>query len=427
MRSPFATILACAAVGAVMATSSTDSVAVYDGSTASSVYANIVAELAPPARAVVDFATLYQIGVLTWNKSAAEDAEKAILARDLLYSKDLANTGSGTTRWIGFGLDADGTSQWVFPVNQTGYEPYPKIYNGNVTTGSMYEESVHGSDAVHAVCNGTAFCLRDFWMNGYGEPILPAIGHYAPYDPRTRPWYMKLENITRGAQTRRWTAGFTTWLHDVVITADAALFDSPNADARNFVGVFSSGVSTADVGGKLKALSPPGTVTFVMDKETGILQFSSIPGACGQLDTSSTHGTWIAYLAENSTSDLIASSAAFLSRSIPDVNPVLWEGYWVTVHEITEIGGLALGNPWLVVVLQRACPSSGTFFERTAGSGSMTASDATQANTLGDCAPCPFGMNCMGGLALPFPRDGFWTLMFSYASMADLLSLVRTT
>ena len=137
-------------------------------------------------------------------------------------------------------------------------------------------------------------------------------------------------------------------------------------------------------------------------------------------------------VATQSNYSLIRDSARLVNGDIPAVNPLLWEGYWVTVRELTSIGGLELEVPWLLVFLQPTCLDEGTVFQRSKEGAQVlfssfdassdfppssssrgerarfTAANVTKANALGDCSVCPVGATCPRDLGYPTNKLGYW-------------------
>ena len=239
-----------------------------------------------------------------------------------------------------------------------------------------------------------------------GKPVHPPVVAYSSYDPRDRPWYS--EGRTHGAD---WSSDILTWGSDYLISASISVAEK----FGKFRGVLNAAASIANIESELSSVVPEGAVLYAMQKDTGELVFTSIPGLSGEVSGSS----YVQNYAAASESRAIRESACELQRhdddysycqtstteyTVPSVNPFLWEGYWIEVEEISKIGGLSLRSPWLFVVIQEACTTD-FFFKKTNGASSTF---VTKASSLGDCHPCPENAKCAGGLALPYPKKGFW-------------------
>ena len=99
--------------------------------------------------------------------------------------------------------------------------------------------------------------------------------------------------------------------------------------------------------------------------------------------------TYTQYKATESNNSLVRESSTLLGGRVPSTNQLLWNGYWLSVVEFTEVGGRKFPSPWLVVLLQQTCNQEGEFFKERNSHYSLD--QITEANSLGDCEfliPC---------------------------------------
>ena len=160
--------------------------------------------LASPGEKLIMISSLFRLGQFRWNQTEAADRETADALRLLLFYT-AANGDEQSLKWIGMGMQSDGTSLWTYPAASSGFDQ-PVLYNRTRTAAVMFEESLFGRKSTCEI-DGTSvqFCMRDWWTSRSAAPIAPPIGKYANYDPRTRSWYTSSGNDTR------WRAELTTW------------------------------------------------------------------------------------------------------------------------------------------------------------------------------------------------------------------------
>ena len=116
---------------------------------------------------------------------------------------------------------------------------------------------------------------------GDGAGPNPEVHFLSPlFAPSARYWYVRATDSEKDAS---WHTSAGTWLQRVVISASSRLYDSTNVNTRKFLGVVDAGVSLSDLEDLLVSLSPTDTVSYVMDKDSGKLLVSNIPGASGKL------------------------------------------------------------------------------------------------------------------------------------------------
>ena len=132
--------------------------------------------------------SLHNMGFFRWNRTDGQDEDTVEAVRMQLFNVEAATEIKNSMVWLGVGYQSDGSSQWIYPSNSSGFQR-PKVWRGNGTAGSMWEESVGGRKSR---CGAVErYCLRNWWLRkGFATPARPYFHHWGdPYDPRVRPWY----------------------------------------------------------------------------------------------------------------------------------------------------------------------------------------------------------------------------------------------
>ena len=167
------------------------------------------------------------------------------------------------------------------------------------------------------------------------------------------------------------------------------------SDPTTFLGVSNSGIELSSLEVAMSKLVEGGTnLMYAIDKGSSKLLFASVLGVSGSKITDSA-GKVTGYTqndAAGSTNEIIRATATELLRQsttgkieVPAANPFLFEGLWVEVRELTEIGSLPLVPPWIFVSTDTACSDklgSSEYFMVAVGASSAT---VTAPNSLGEC------------------------------------------
>ena len=427
-------------------------VAEYDKSVAQGVHLTTTTMLADPVDKLLTLRMMLYTKAIEFNTTNATRADRDDVRK--LYFSQLRSATSKTTltTWLGLAFQDDGSNLWLYPGNASYYYDSVESYRGVRVVKEMLEDGWGGRQTTECEGNNLAptfsptprptplptstptskptertwyKCLYGLHLTEMGTAVYPPVATYTNYEPRTRPWYTEAQ--TYGAD---WSSNILTWGADALISGAVPIKNHKG----EFLGVLQTAASIATIEAELSKLVPDGSMVYVFQKETGKIMFTSELGQSGSI----VGGSYQYNYANMSANNVIRESAQELQRQsawysggnyddddatgkyssaykMPNVNPFLFDGYWVEVEEINKIGGLHLRTPWMFVVIQTACTES-YFFKRAAKAHKKK---VTKANSLGDCHMCPLGAKCAGGLSLPYPKKGFWMDASDEAFLAD--------
>ena len=381
----------------------------FDGGVVTAVQEGLECGFSRPATQLTLVKNLFATGVLAYNHSNASNVEM----RQYFYGD--VSVATDEVAWTGAGF-SDGSSLWWFRPNTT-YASVPDVYQGIRISPFAYEGGGQGADWG---CPKTSFtneltgsALQEWWAPMH-DPTTPSfLVACWPYDPRQRPWY-KL--ATNGSI---WSTSPYTWLDLPYISVNVRLTNTED----EFIGVGTISYGTHRLEHKLSAIVG-NNFAFVMEREGDhLLVFDSQSKSYNH-----TLSAQVPVLQCNSEK-IRTSARDLIDHGFPDNSSVSFpfitrdRNYYIFAYVVSELGGIAMPNEWVVVTAQEIMCKEGSYVDssfscqicpspKTSSGRGVVSCDLCEAGyyktAAGDCSRCPDNAICRGGTAVPYPKPGFW-------------------